>query len=461
VQEEFTKALYEKLLIQYMFNNERVREKLVPFLDSSVFFYQMNSQVIESILGFMKSHDHFPRINEMKLYIKSNELYDHLMEIMNTDSSEYDEEFILGELEEFYRKSLISKVIIESREKLNKDSNEMQDLPDELLNALSFTFDTNIGTSLIDDEDKFFEALHNKDNFIPTNIRTLDRLIDGGCHEKTLNGILAGTGVGKSLALCSLACNFLLQNKNVLYITLEMSEQKIQERILANLFDIEISSLKNLSRNQYKEYYKALKNRIKANLHIVEYPEKTISANRIDAIVKEFQTKKNVKFDVAMIDYLALMCTNTKMRDVNSYHELGLISQELRGCAKKHSFPIWSAFQTNRMGLNKVDAEIDTIADSAKILHTLDLLFALTSSDELREAGKYKASILKNRYGTPNFSFYVGVDYPKMRIFDLEDELSKQEIYKPKSVVDEAAVEVLKTMQSNVNEKRKRITGIE
>jgi hypothetical protein len=121
VQEEFTKALYEKLLIQYMFNNERVREKLVPFLDSSVFFYQMNSQVIESILGFMKSHEHFPRINEMKLYIKSNELYEHLMEIMNTDSSEYDEEFILGELEEFYRKSLISKVIIESHEKLNKD----------------------------------------------------------------------------------------------------------------------------------------------------------------------------------------------------------------------------------------------------------------------------------------------------------------------------------------------------
>jgi replicative DNA helicase len=454
-------VVYEKILIQFMFNKESIRDKVVPFLDSKVFFNHNHSQIIENILRFMNTHGRFPRVNELKLFIKESEVYETLTDIMNYDTSEYDEKFILTSIEEYYRSRLLLNVFMDSSEKISKGSGEVSDSPQEILNALSFTFESNIGTSLLDDSEKVFKELHNVDSVIPTMIKSLDKYIDGGVHEKTLNGILAGTGVGKSLVLCALSVNMLLQNKKVLYISLEMSEARIIERLLANLFDIDIGLLKNLSKAQFDKCYDMVKRRLKTNFHVVQYGEKSLSSNKITAILKEFKVKKSIEFDCIVLDYMALMTTNNKIRDLNSYSELKLISQELRAVAQNHSIPIWTAYQVNRTGLNKIDADIQDISESAGILHTLDLLVAVGSSDELRAAGKYKLSILKNRYGVPNLTMYVGVSYNRMRIFDLEEELKDQDIAKPKNMVDEASVQVLSTMKSNVQNKRDKFMGIE
>jgi len=189
--EELTKDLYEKLLINYMFNDEDVRSKMIPYLDPTVFMYQKNSQVVKHIQSFMEKYQNFPKMNELKLYIKSSETYEHLKDILNIDVSEYGKEFILGELEEFYRKSMFANLLIDSQEKLSSDTDKLQDIPDKIREALAFTFDTNIGLSILDDAERKYEALHNKDKVIPTKIKCIDELIEGGAHEKSLNLFMA------------------------------------------------------------------------------------------------------------------------------------------------------------------------------------------------------------------------------------------------------------------------------
>jgi hypothetical protein len=189
--EAMTKTLYEKLLIQYMFKDDEVRNILVPHLSPEVFMNHLNSQCVKSVMQFLEAHSHFPRMNELKLFIKETEIYEHLLEIMNIDTSEYDRDFILGELEEFYRKSLFANVIMDSSENIRNTTDTLQNYPDKLREALAFTFNSSIGTSLLDDQEKIFDAMHDKDKVISTGIKYLDRLIEGGCHEKSLNLLMA------------------------------------------------------------------------------------------------------------------------------------------------------------------------------------------------------------------------------------------------------------------------------
>lgn len=188
---ELTKDLYEKLLINYMFTDEEVRTKLIPYLDPTVFMYQKNSQVVKNVQSFLEEHQTFPKINELKLYIKSSETYEHLVEVLNIDKSEYGRDFILGELEEFYRKSMFANLLIESQENISKETDTLQDIPDKIREALAFTFDTNIGLSILDDYERKYDALHNKDKVISTGLRSIDELIEGGSHEKSLNLFMA------------------------------------------------------------------------------------------------------------------------------------------------------------------------------------------------------------------------------------------------------------------------------
>lgn len=458
MEENVGPIFYEKLLIQFMFRDEEVREKLIPYLDAEIFQNSLNGKVVKSIISFMDRHTHFPRINEMSLFVKENEIYTHLTEIMNIDSSEYDRDFILGELEEFYRKSMVNNILREAVENLGKDSNILQNYPDKMREALAFTFDTSIGLSLLDDQEKIFTALTSKDRIIPTGIKQLDKKIEGGCHEKTLNLFLAATNVGKSACLCGLSTNFLLDNKKVLYISLEMSEEKVLERILANIFDVDISQLKNLPKEIFDSLYEKVKKKLGSDFRVVQRPAKSVSANSIRTILKEYKIKKNFVPDVVCVDYLGLMIPNSKSKESNSYSEMKLISEELRSVAQEFGFPIWSAVQTNRNGFKNVDLELTDIADSIGTAATADLIIGIAQTDELKEAGKYMWFILKNRYGLNDLKIYVGIDYSKMRIYTIESEDDK-EIVEQKNIVDLAAVEVLKNAKNKNTQKK--LSGIE
>lgn len=460
LQEDISSILYEKLLIQFLFKDEDVRDKLLPYLDPEVFQNSLNGKVIKSVVEFIEQHQTFPRVPELSLFIKENEVCDHLKTILDIDISEYGKDFILGELEEFYRKSLTANLTRGIVENFKKNTKALQNYPDQLREALAFTFDNSIGLSLLDDEDRIFEALTNRDKVIPTGIKQLDKKIDGGCHEKTLNLLLAAVNVGKSACLCGLSTNFLLDNKKVLYISLEMSEEKVLERILANIFDIDINKLKDLPREVYNSLYKKVKEKLGSDFKVIQRPAKSVSANVIRNILKEYKVKKHFEPDVVCVDYLGLMVPNAKNKESNTYAEMKLVSEELRSVAQEYGFPIWSAVQTNRNGFKNVDLEMTDIADSIGTAATADLIIGIAQTDELKAAGKYIWFVLKNRYGLNDLKLYVGIDYNKMRLISLDDGENDKDLVQPKNIVDQAAVEVLSVVNSNRATKRK-ISGIQ
>lgn len=471
MQEEISKVLYEKLIINYLFRDEDMRSKLIPYLDPSIFMNHKNSQVIKEIMSFMRQHEVFPKISEMKLYIQSTEVYNNLQEIMDIDTNDYSKEFVMNELEEFFRKSLIANVLIDANENLDSLTSKLQDYPDKMREALAFSFDTNIGTSFLDDAERMFDEMHDKDKVLPTGIKSLDELTEGGSHEKSLNLILAGINVGKSLSLCSLAVNFLLQNKNVLYLSLEMTEQKIFERIVANMFDVNISDLKMMDKRSFLRKHEYIKKTMKSNFIAIQYGAKSLSSNKIRAILKDLWMKKKFKPDVIVVDYLGLMATNSKSKDANSYNELKTISEELRAIAVEESSIIWSAMQVNRGGIKNVELDVTDIADSIGTAATADLIIGLTTTDELKQAGRYAAMVIKNRYGLNQQKIYIGVNYPKMRIYDIDvedDENSTTQTFKsqPQSkssqpIVDDMAAQALKSIRNNSRAKINNTIGIE
>jgi RecA-family ATPase len=260
--------------------------------------------------------------------------------------------------------------------------------------------------------------------------------------------------------MCALSKNFLTQNKKVLYISLEMSEEKIVERLLANIFDVALNDLKTMPKAEFMRRYELIRKFLKSDFKVVQYGAKTVSSNKIRSILKDYQVKKNYTPDVLIVDYLGLMNTNNKSKDSNSYSEMKLISEELRAVAVEYGMPIWSAMQTNRNGFKNVELELTDIADSIGTAATADLIIGVTQNDELKEAGKFIWYILKNRYGLNDQKLFVGVDYPKMRIYGLESE-EKEELVKPKNIVDDSSVQILKALESNKKSKIDNLSGVE
>lgn len=239
------------------------------------------------------------------------------------------------------------------------------------------------------------------------------------------NVSVKNSNLGKSLIKCSLSTNSLLQNKNVLYLSLEMSEEKISERILANVFDIELGFLKMLDKNTFMAKMSQMKENTTGQLYVVAYPPKTINANRIRNILKELSTKKKFVPDIIFVDYMGLMSPNSSKKSDNTYSEQKNISEELRAVAVEFGVPIVSAVQTNRGGFGNSELDMTDIADSIGTVATADVIFGVTQTQEMREAGRYTFLLLKNRYGENKKKCYIGVNYPKMRIYDVEEDNPK------------------------------------
>jgi len=415
-------VFFEKILLKFFFTDEKVRDKVMPFLSPEIFDDFNNVRIIKTIIEHTEKFEKFPTVSEMRVSLEKEETYNQLVEIMDMDISEYSNEFLLEEIEEFFRKKLIHNINVDVAMALNNDKmDEIKISPDRLREAISFSFDTKIGLDVFEEEELLYDFLHNKDFVIPSGIYVLDKVISGGFHEKTLTLFLAETNMGKSLIMTSLAVNSVLQNKNVLYITCEMSENKISERIMTNMFDISIEDLKLLNREAFHQKFEHMRTQSKRKIVIKEYPPKSINMNHIRNVIKELEVRKKFKADIIYLDYLGIMNPISKNKADNSYLEIKRVSEEVRALAVELAIPIVSAVQTNRKGFGDAEIDLTDISDSIGTAATADIIVGVTQSEELRGQGKYSWIILKNRYGLNKKAMTVIVNYYKMRIEDDPD----------------------------------------
>ena len=344
------------------------------------------------------------------------------------DGDEVDETWLLENTEKWCQDRAIYNAVMESisiidgkHEKLTKNA-----LPDLLQTALGVAFDTAVGHDYIEAAEDRYEFYHKEEDRIPFDLDYFQKITKGGVPNKTLNIALAGTGVGKSLFMCHVAASALSQGRNVLYITMEMAEERIAERIDANLLNVPIDQLENLSKDMFTTKVADLARKTTGKLIIKEYPTGAAHSNHFRALLNELKLKKQFEPDIIFIDYLNI-CASSRMKGmggaINSYSYIKAIAEELRGLAVEFDLPIFSATQTTRSGFSNSDVGLEDTSESFGLPATADLMFALIATEELDREGQIMVKQLKNRYNDPTAHrrFVVGIDRSKMRLFDVEE----------------------------------------
>jgi len=429
MSEENEDFLFENVIMQLLFTDKDLRERILPYLRFSIFELVENVEITKFIKKFLDKYKRFPTLKEVKLKIKKPDLYNHLKEVVMTDIGDIDQEIILGEVEEYIKQKSVMDVVYSIVEKVqNEETEDLNDAPNAIREALAFSFDNKVGLDIFseDDEDALYDFFHEHGFTVPSGLDTLDEITDGGFHEKSLTLFMAETNMGKSLIMTALATNNVLQGKNVLYVSYEMSEFKISERVIANAMDINIKDIKKLTKSKFKSMFHRMREKIKAKFVVKEYATKGGTVNHIRALVKELLLKKKFTPEVIYIDYIGIMASTFSSRSDNTYTEQKRITEEVRGLAVELGIPIVSAIQTNRGGMGNDELELSNASDSVGTVFTGDVIVAVTQSDELRQAGKYVFTIIKNRYGENKKRITVLVDYPKMRLSDDPDIELKQ-----------------------------------
>ena len=427
----------ENLILKTLIFNEDYLRKVSPFIKVE-YFEDFNQRVIfEEIVKFVNEYN-TPATKEI-LYIeieKRSDITDSsFKELVNTISSfeESASEFgwLIDTTEKWCRDRAIYLALMESihiadgkDEKKNRDS-----IPSILSDALSVSFDNHVGHDYLQDYEKRYESYHKKEDKIEFDLEYFNKITKGGLPNKTLNIALAGTGVGKSLFMCHVASSVLLQGRNVLYITMEMAEERIAERIDANLLNVPIQQLTELPRQMFESKVTNLSKKTQGTLIIKEYPTASAHSGHFKALLNELSLKKSFKPDIIFIDYLNI-CASSRYKSnlsVNSYSYIKAIAEELRGLAVEFNVPIVSATQTTRSGYGNSDVELTDTSESFGLPATADLMFALISTEELEQLGQIMVKQLKNRYNDPTIykRFIVGIDRAKMRLYDCEQTAQK------------------------------------
>jgi archaellum biogenesis ATPase FlaH len=354
------------------------------------------------------------------------ESIDLLKEISQTKEEKVELQWLTEQTEKFCQDKAIYNAIMESVSILDeKDSKKSKgEIPQLLADALGVSFDSNVGHDYMQDFNERYDFYHRVETRVRFDLDIFNKITKGGLPIKTLNIALAGTGVGKSLFMCHVAAGCISQGHNVLYITLEMAEEKIAERIDANLLNIDLNELQSVSRDDYERKFEALKSKTHGKLIIKEYPTASASALHFRALLNELRLKKNFKPDIIFIDYLNI-CSSARIKpggNVNSYTYIKSIAEELRGLAVEFALPVVSATQTTRSGYSNSDPGLEDTSESFGLPATADFMFALVTNEELEGLNQILVKQLKNRYSDPNFfkRFVVGVDRPKMRLYDAE-----------------------------------------
>jgi len=420
----------EKVILHNLARNDSYARKVVPFLKKEYFHERAENIVFSIIQSFIVNYNSLPSkdvvdisLNEMKNLTPNDlERTSEIVSAIYEDCAESSLEWLVDETEKFCKEKAVYNAIMNSINIIDgKDNTPQTAIPDILAKALSVSFDTHIGHDYVEDYEKRHEFYNRIENKIPFDLEVFNEITDGGIDSKTLNIIMAGTGVGKSLFLCHYAASCLKNHKNVLYITCEMSEERIAERIDANILDVPIKDLKNLPLSIYeKKMYNAC-NGFRGKLIIKEYPTSTANANHFRFLLDELSLKKKFKPDIIIIDYLNI-CASSRIKGgkVNSYEYIKSIAEEIRGIAVEYNVPVFTATQTNREGFANTDPELTNTSESFGLPMTCDFMFALISTDELEQSSQLMVKQLKNRYNERlgNKKFLIGVNRAKMKLYD-------------------------------------------
>ena len=376
--------------------------------------------------------------------IQDESLYDSCIEyVKELEKSETDNEWLIDKTEEFCQEKAVYNAIMDSIQIIDgkdKDRNKGA-IPEILSKALSISFDNHIGHDWIEDFAARYEFYHKIEERIPFDLEYLNVITKGGLPSKTLTCILAGTGVGKSLAMCHFAANNLMDNKKVLYITMEMAEERISERIDANLLDCSLDDLKDLPFKLYEKRVDRIRHKTEGKLIVKEYPTASAGTAHFRHLLNELRLKRNFVPDIIYIDYLNI-CASSRMRygsNINTYMMIKSIAEELRGLAVERNVPIVTATQTTRSGYTNSDPGLEDTSESFGLPATTDLMFALVSSEELEALNQIMVKQLKNRFNDPvmNKRFVIGVDRAKMRLYDVEQS-AQDELISDNPVMDNA-----------------------
>ena len=423
----------EQLVLKHLINNEDYARKTIPFLQKEYFSDSTEGLVFEKIKKFINDYNSIPSREALSIEIDNDKSINDeqfkscgkIIDELTIDEAP-DVQWLLDKTEKFCQEKAVYNAIMESIQIIDgKDKKKSSGtIPNILSDALSVSFDNHIGHDFLDDAEKRYNFYHTTENKIPFDIELLNAVTKEGLSNKSLNIILAGTGVGKSLAMCHFAANNLTDGKNVLYITLEMAEEKIAERIDANLLNIPLDDLSGLSKADYQKKIDSLKKTTAGKLIIKEYPTASAGTGHFRHLLNELSIKRNFKPDIIYVDYLniALSMRVKPGQQVNSYTYIKAIAEELRGLAVERDVPIVSATQTTRKGFTNSDPGLEDTSESFGLPATADFMIAMVSSDDLQAQGAIMFKQLKNRYSDPvmNKKFKVGVDRAKMRLFDID-----------------------------------------
>ena len=422
----------EQIIIAHLCHDEDYLRKVIPFVKEDYFTEPDTRQVFIAIGDFVVKYNSLPSKSALLLSLQENravteDLYHRCETIINgLQITDNPSQWLIDETENFCKQKALYNAIMQSIQIIDgNDSMYSKDaLPDILSTALGVGFDTNIGHDYVENADERYDFYHREEEKIPFDLDYFNKITEGGLLNKTLNVALAGTGVGKSLFMCHMAASAIAQGKNVLYITLEMAEERIAERIDSNMMNVAIQDLKDLSKQMFSERVEKIKNKVDGKLIIKEYPTASAHSGHFKALIDELKLKKNFSADIIFIDYLNI-CTSSRIRggNANSYTIIKSIAEELRGLAVEQDLPIVTATQTTRGGYNNSDVELTDTSESFGLPATADLMFALISTEELEQQGHIMVKQLKNRYSDPtrNKRFMIGVDRAKMRLYDLEE----------------------------------------
>lgn len=423
----------ERVIFNGLVFNEEFARKVIPFLKEE-YFADYNEKVIFRLIdSYVKKYNSFPSKEAIAIDL-SNEsnvgedsfkkCKDIVQEIQKDENSKLD--WLLDQTEKWCQERALYNAIMKSIQVMDDKTGKFSkgSIPQILTDALGVSFDTHIGHDFIEDADSRFEFYHTVESRIPFDLDYFNKITQGGLPKKTLNIALAGTGVGKSLFMCHCAAANMIAGLNVLYITMEMAEERIAERIDANLLDVTLDELKLIPKDSYDKKMSRVKNKTTGKLVIKEYPTACAGSANFRHLLNELKIKKNFVPDIIYIDYLNI-CLSSRIKNganVNSYTLVKAIAEELRGLAVEFDVPIVSATQTTRSGYSSSDVGLEDTSESFGLPATADFMFALISTEELQDLGQIMVKQLKNRYNDPgiNRRFVVGVDRSKMRLYDVE-----------------------------------------
>jgi len=420
-------------ILNHLLNNEDYCRRVIPYIKKE-YFDGSHRTVFDLIVSFVHTHNKLPSAKVLDLELKKVNAHE---EILNQASrlieeiqtkSDVDTDYLIKESEKWCRDRAVYNAIMESIQIIDKKDKERSEgaIPEILSDALGVSFDQAIGHDYIDNSSERFDFYNLKEDRIPFDLDYFNKITKGGLPNKTLNIALAGTGVGKSLFMCHCASSVLEQGKNVLYITMEMAEERIAERIDANLMNLPIERLASLPKKVFDDKIGKIAKGAIGKLIVKEYPTGSAHTGHFRALLNELKLKKNFKPDIIYIDYLNI-CASSRMRgmggSINSYTYIKAIAEELRGLAVEFNVPIVSATQTTRSGYSNTDVGLEDTSESFGLPATADLMFALISTEELEELGQLLVKQLKNRYNDPTKyrRFVVGVDRSRMKLYDVEE----------------------------------------